>query len=293
MASPQPGIFALGTRAHHHLEFDVDQHDGLVDAIHRARESANSVAGVNLVVGFAPSLWSALHPDELPSGLVDFEAIDGADDFTLPATQHGLWLWAHGAGADSVLDLARGATRELSPHGRLVAEQASFVYQASQDLTGFEDGTENPPLDEAVDVATVSAGAPCGGGSVALVQRWVHDLDAFEALPLHDKEGVIGRTLDGSVELADDVRPDTAHISRVVIEDSEGEELEIFRRSTAYGGVAEHGLMFVGFSADHERLHRMLRRMAGAEDGVRDQLTRVSTPTSGAWYVVPPVELLR
>jgi putative iron-dependent peroxidase len=79
----------------------------------------------------------------------------------------------------------------------------------------------------------------------------------------------------------------------VVIEDESGEELEIFRRSTAFGGVQEHGLMFLAFSADRARLQRMLRRMAGADDGVRDRLTEFSTPKRSAFYVAPPVDLLR
>jgi putative iron-dependent peroxidase len=102
---------------------------------------------------------------------------------------------------------------------------------------------------------------------------------------------VIGRTLFGSEELEPSV-PDS-HVGRVVIEDDNGEELEIFRRSTAFGGVLEHGLMFVAFSADRARLERMLRRMAGAEDGIRDRLTHFSTPVASAWYVAPPLEELR
>ena len=75
-----------------------------------------------------------------------------------------------------------------------------------------------------------------------------------------------------------------------MIEDDDGEELEIFRRSVAYGGVLEHGLVFVAFSPDVDRLARMLRRMAGVDDGVRDRLTDFSTSTGGAWYYAPPVE---
>src|SRR6185295_16830380 len=113
-------------------------------------------------------------------------------------------------------------------------EQGCFSYLASQDLTGFEDGTENPPLDEAIEVATTD------GDSVVLLQKWVHDLDGFEALELADREQVIGRTLQGSEEL--DPSPENSHIGRVVIEDDDGNELEVFRRSTAFGGVLEHGL---------------------------------------------------
>jgi putative iron-dependent peroxidase len=211
----------------------------------------------------------------------------------IPAAQHDLWLWLHAAGPDAVFNIARLAAVELAPFGAVVAEQPAFTYQASQDLTGFEDGTENPPLDEAPSAVTIVDGMPCAGGSIVLLQRWVHDLDGFEALELADREQVIGRTLQGSVELDEATQSPRSHVSRVVIEGDDGDELEVFRRSTAFGGVQEHGLMFVAFSADRARLQRMLERMSGAEDGVRDRLTEFSTPVASAWYVAPPVDLLR
>jgi putative iron-dependent peroxidase len=294
MATPQPGIFALGTRSHHHLELDlVGDPATLVAALDGVREAITTVAGVNLVVGFGPSLWARLAPGEVPEGLTDFTAIEGVDGIVLPAEQHDLWLWLHAGGPDAVFRSARAAALALADIAEVRAEQPSFSYLASQDLTGFEDGTENPPIDEALTAAVVPDGSPGAGGSVVLVQRWVHDLDAFEALPVPEREAVFGRTLVGSEELPDDVRPPSAHISRVVVEDDEGEELEVFRRSTAYGGVVEHGLEFVAFSADHARLHRMLHRMVGGEDGVRDRLLDFSRPTRSAWYVTPSLEALR
>lgn len=293
MTTPQPGIFAVGTRAQLHVELDVRPgHAGLPGALAQIREAATTVAGVNLVIGFGPRLWAELAPDQQPPEVEDFTPIEGVDGFAIPGEQHDLWLWFQGAGADAIFDAARTADRALRPCADVAREQPAFTYQASQDLTGFEDGTENPPIDEAAELIAIPDG-PCAGGSVALVQRWVHDLDGFEELEDSDRELVIGRTLRGSVELDPSVQPPTSHVSRVVIEDDAGEELEVFRRSTAFGGVREHGLMFVAFSPDRARLQRMLERMAGAEDGVRDRLTEFSTPVASAWYVVPPVELLR
>jgi putative iron-dependent peroxidase len=294
MSSSQPGIFALGTRAHHHLELDVTgDPEAVVGAVAAIREAVTTVSGVNLVVGFGPSTWARMAPREVPDGLDDFTPIDGSHGEVFPAAQHDMWLWLHGGGPDAVFQSARLAALGLRDCATVVREQPCFAYMASQDLTGFEDGTENPPIDEALTAATIPDGRPGAGGSVVLVQRWLHDLDSFEALPIPEREHVFGRTLQGSEELPDDVRPASAHISRVVVEDDQGEELEVFRRSTAFGGVLEHGLMFVAFSADRARLHRMLQRMAGGEDGVRDRLLDFSTPTSGAWYVAPSVEQLR
>jgi putative iron-dependent peroxidase len=290
---PQPGIFALGTRSHHHLELAVTgDPSGLVPAINRLRDAAGTVAGVNVVVGFGQGIWSRIAPAHVPTDFRPFETLVGVDGFEMPAAQHDVWLWLHGHGPDSVFNIARIAAAELAGIAEVICEQPAFTYQASQDLTGFEDGTENPPLAEAPLIAAIPEGEPGEGGSIVLVQRWVHDLDGFEALEVSDREQVIGRTFHGSIELDEDQQPPQSHVSRVVIEDEDGEELEVFRRSTAYGGVKEHGLMFVAFSADRARMQRMLDRMAGGEDGLRDRLTEFSTPVAGAWYLAPAVDLL-
>ena len=104
---------------------------------------------------------------------------------------------------------------------------------------------------------------------------------------------VIGRTKPDSVELDDLVKPPTAHITRVVMEDADGEEIEIYRRSVPYGTGREHGLYFVAFSADPDRFTAMLTRMfGGAGDGLHDRLTDFTRPVSGAYYFVPSLEQL-
>lgn len=287
MATPQPGIFAVGNRTHHHLEFDCQGEPAeVLAAIQRIREAATTVVGVNVVVGFGARQWASMSATA-PDDLIAFKTIEGVGGFTMPATQHDLWLWLHASGPDAVFNVARIAAAELADLATVASEQSCFTYQASQDLTGFEDGTENPPLDEAIESAVIKG----DGGSIVLLQKWIHDLDGFEALELSDREAVIGRTMVGSEEI--DPAPEASHVERVVLEDEHGEELEVFRRSTAFGGVQEHGLMFVAFSADRARLQRMLERMAGAEDDVRDRLTEFSTPVRSGWYYAPPLESLR
>ena len=102
----------------------------------------------------------------------------------------------------------------------------------------------------------------------------------------------MGRSKADSIEMDDSVKPPTSHVARTAIEDSSGEELSIFRRNVPYGTVTSHGTLFIGFSWDQPRLDRMLQRMAGTEDGVRDALTRYTTPLTGAYYVVPSIEAL-
>ena len=206
----------------------------------------------------------------------------GREGFTLPATHHDALRWLAGAAYDVVFDEARKAIAALAPVARVVVETSSWPYRHDRDLTGFVDGTENPSLARAPDVALVPAGTPGAGGSVLLLQRWAHDVEAWEALTVAAQEAAMGRTKDGSVELAD--RPDSSHVARTDQEDFG----DIFRRNMPYGTVTAHGTVFVGFAADQGPLARMLDSMAGL-DGPRDELTRYTTPESGAYYFVPAV----
>ena len=291
MARPQPGIFAQGTRSHYHLEFDLrpDVDDrAVVAALRGLREPAVTSGGSNIVVGFGPALWRRLRPDDAPANLEPFTEIVG-EGRRAPATQHDVWVWTHGTGEDIELDVARGVTAVLAPAAVLVAEQPCFVYKDSRDLSGFVDGTENPPVEEALDVALVPDGEVGEGGAFVITQRWVHDLGVFHSWSQDDQESAIGRTKADSVELDD--KPDTAHIARVVIEE-DGDELEIYRRSTPYGTVGELGLYFVAFSADPSRFDKMLARMFGLADGVTDRLTDFTHPVSGSYYFAPSLDAL-
>ena len=291
MPTPQPGIFAQGAPAQYHLEFDCTSKDAAAvgAATARLREPAVTAGGVNLVVGFGPDLWRALAPEDAPANLHDFAPIAGVHP--VPATQHDVYLWLHGAGPDVVFNAARAVGAALADVATLASEQPSFVFLDSRDLTGFVDGTENPPVHDAHLVAIVADG-PGAGGSAVLVQRWVHDLGRFHALNLSEQEAVIGRTKADSTELADDTKPPTAHIARVVVE-ADGEELEIYRRSTPFGSLREHGLQFLAFSADPTRFDAMLARMFGVSgDALHDQLTDFSRPVTGAHYFVPSLEAL-
>jgi putative iron-dependent peroxidase len=294
MSNYQPGIFAQGTRFHHHLEFSVPA-DADAEAIARAmrglREPAVTAGGLNIVVGFGGELWQRIAPEDAPAGLRPFHAVEGRH--RAPATQRDIWVWLHGAGTDVVLDTARAVSAAFAPVATLELDQPCFVYRDSRDLTGFVDGTENPPVADAPGEVLIPDGEPGAGGCFGMGMRFVHDLARFHALPIEEQERVIGRTKPDSVELDDDVKPPTAHIARVVIEDDEGEELEVFRRSVPFGDVEEHGLFFVLFSRDLARVDTMLSRMFGLSgDGLGDRLLDFTTPTTGSYWFVPSLDVL-
>src|SRR5258708_7443751 len=220
----QSGIFALGTGSHSYLEFDLLESadpGALVQPIANLREPCTTTGGVNLVVGFRPSLWARVAPEDAPAGVSDFEQdVRGIDGYTMPATQHDLWLWVAGHGYDTVFDVTREAVQALAPLAILVLEVAGWTYRENRDVTGCIDGTENPPLSEVPEVALVPDGFPGAGGSVVLVQKWMHNAAAFEALALAEQEKVIGRTKQAGTKLAEEVPRAAAHVSPTVIEEN-------------------------------------------------------------------------
>jgi putative iron-dependent peroxidase len=187
--------------------------------------------------------------------------------------------------------MGRGAIESLAPYAALEREYRGWVYHHNRDLTGFQDGTENPPLDEAPDVALIADGNPGAGGSVVLFQVWKHTKTAFHDLPIATQEAVIGRTKADSIEFEAAQMPANSHVSRTTL-DVEGEELEIFRRNVPYGIVSDNGTLFIGFSAEQLRLELMLKQMAGI-DGPRDASTLYTQPLTGAYYFVPSIQALR
>ena len=186
-------------------------------------------------------------------------AIDGLDGHAAPSTQHDIWVWIHGTGADVVL--------------------------------GFVDGAENPGPSDAARVASIADGRPGAGGSHVIAQRWVHDLDSFNHLEVNQQQEVVGRTKPDSVALPRDERPVDAHIMRAELLDDDGEERQIYRRSVPFGNAAERGLYFLGFSCERDRFDGMLARMFGTSgDGVHDHLLDFTRAVTGSYYFAPCVE---
>jgi putative iron-dependent peroxidase len=179
MSSVQSGILALGTASHAYLEFDARQKGmapELVTAIPSLREPRMTMGGVNLVAGFRPQLWRALAPADSPPALGGFnDDLIGTDDYAMPATQHDAVLWLSGSAYDVVFDIAREAISTLNAFGSIAEETSSWPYRHDRDLTGFIDGSENPSLIDAREIAVIPEGNPGAGGTILLLQKWSHD----------------------------------------------------------------------------------------------------------------------
>src|SRR5439155_6610673 len=220
VASPQPGILALGTASHAYLELDLTSSVDPASAVARVaslREPRTTIGGVNLVAGFRPELWATVAPDASPPGLHGFkDPIVGPTGYTLPATQHDVVIWLTGASYDVVFDLTRDVVAALEDVADLGHEVVGWPYHHDRDLTGFIDGTENPTLVEATEVALIPPGSPGEAGSILLLQPWEHDVAAWEGLEVASQEAVIGRQKADSTEL--DPKPKASHVPRTAQE---------------------------------------------------------------------------
>jgi putative iron-dependent peroxidase len=290
VSTPQGGIFSLGTASHAYLEFDVRDGQGpeLVTAVSSLREPRTTMGGVNLVAGFRPELWRTVAPDDAPAGVRGFDAdVVGVDDFSMPGTQHDAVLWLSGSAYDVIFEVSRNAIAVLAPLASVAEETSSWPYMHDRDLTGFIDGTENPTLVDAPELVLITDGQAGAGGTILLLQKWMHDAAEWESLSVQAQERIIGRQKSDSLEL--EPKPADSHVARTD-QDTFG---KIFRRNMPYGTVTDHGTMFVGFSASQKPLAKMLDSMAGLEGGVRDALTRFTKPLTGAYYFIPSADALR
>ncbi|MBT3306554.1 MAG: Dyp-type peroxidase [Alphaproteobacteria bacterium] len=294
MTTPQPGIFAEETDHHHYLEYTVAP-DGDLEALNAAIAGmsalcVHSTPAANVVLAFGPALWARLSPDTQPDGLVPFEAIEGVDGHTAPATQRDIFVWIHGVRLDQVFDAVLHVQSSFKTVANLAFEERGFIRHESRDLTGFIDGSANPKDEAAREAALIPAGRTGAGGAFVLSQQWVHDLDTWSALPRTEQEGIIGRTKPDSIELEGDAMPSFSHVSRTDASE-DGVALKIYRRSAPFGTAGRHGLYFLAFSCDPHRFDVQLRRMYGISgDGEHDHLIGFSQAVSGSYWFAPSVE---
>ena len=289
---PQRAIFDESARYHRFLEYCVVGEPGrgraagaVASALRAARSSVDRPA--RIVVAFGRRLWSMLAPHSVPSDLRDFETIRGVHGHVAPATQCDLWIWLQGDGEDENVARTFALHPALRNDFTLRIEQPGFTYFESRDLIGFEDGTANPKDDAARTEAAVVPAGPGAGGSIVLIQRWVHDLDKFAALDVTAQEAVIGRTKAESIELEGDALAPDSHVARTDVTE-DGVAMKIYRRSAPYATLARHGLYFLAFARAQERHRIQLDRMYGVSgDGLHDRLIEFSCADTGSYLFAP------
>ncbi|MFW1858763.1 Dyp-type peroxidase [Acinetobacter defluvii] len=250
-------------------------------------------AEIKTSVAFGPELWAKLYPQN-PEGFKQLEPIQGS--FTMPVVPADVLIHIASARTDICFALSQSFFDGIQDQVEVLDERVCFRYLDGRDLTGFIDGTENPQFpDDRAETALLGDDAGIfADGSFVFAQRYVHNLESWKRLKVDAQEHVIGRTKLESIELDDDVKPENAHIARAVIEDDEGEELEILRHSLPYGdGQGEQGLFFIAYTKDLKRIDQMLLRMFGTSgDGIHDRLLHFVTAVDGAYFFAPNEDLL-
>lgn len=284
MSLYQPGILAPVPAAARHLQFQLapgQTSDSLRGALMRLAET---VDGDSTVMGIGLPLATALGLDI--AGLHGFPAY-ASPGATVPATPAALWCWLHGDDRGTLLHRARDIEQLLAPSFTLSQNLETFLYENSLDLTGYEDGTENPQDEAAIAAAfTTGRGAGLDGGSIAALQQWVHDLDRFEAMPSAEQDDVFGRRKSDNEEI--DEAPESAHVKRTAQESFDPEAF-VLRRSMPWADCGQAGLVFLAFGHDASAFEALLKRMTGQEDGIVDALFRFTQPITGTYFWCPPM----
>ncbi|WP_295487009.1 Dyp-type peroxidase [uncultured Pseudomonas sp.] len=277
----QQGLLATPVPVHaRHLFFALQQ----IDAAAAALEALlGEVDGRSLILGIGLPLSRALGRD-IP-GLRSFPQLDAVVEN--PSTQHALWLWLRSDERGDLFLRAQALEQALAPAFTLVDSVDGFLHRGGRDLTGYEDGTENPRDEEAVEAAIVASQAgDMAGSSFAAFQLWKHDLTYFKSLPQPEQDDIIGRRLSDNEEL--DEAPESAHVKRTA-QESYAPQAFMVRRSVSWADTRGAGLAFVALGRSFEAFEAQLRRMSGLEDGVVDALYRFSRPLTGGYYWCPPM----
>lgn len=281
MSNTQPAILSKLAPSARYVELSLG-----FDADPRAALRALGARTIDdgLVVGFGPSLVRKLGVSI--DGLRAFASMSGPG-CDVPSTQCDLWLWVRGDDRGRILKLAHEIESELAPAFSVQRSIDAFVHDGGRDLTGYEDGTENPKGKAAHAAALIAGqGAGLDGGSFVAVQKWAHDLRHFASLPQRERDNIIGRRQKDNEELAR--APSSAHVKRTAQESFDPEAF-VLRRSMPWADACGEGLVFVAFGRTLDAFEAQLRRMTGHDDGVVDALFRFSKPVTGSYFFCPPV----
>jgi putative iron-dependent peroxidase len=277
----QPGVLAPVPRLARYLAFELSPAAEVRAAL---AQLAGAADPAETVVGIGRSAVLALGR-QVP-GLRDFPVQSGAG-IDVPSTPAALWCWLRGEDRGELVHRARALQSAVAPAFRVASIVDAFQYDASRDLTGYEDGTENPQGEAAVAAAVLDGRGPgLDGSSFVAVQQWLHDFDRFAAMRREEQDATFGRRREDNEEIDD--APPSAHVKRTAQESFDPEAF-VLRRSMPWAEGRRAGLVFVAFGRSFDAFEVQMRRMAGLDDGITDALFRFTHPLTGAYFWCPPV----
>jgi putative iron-dependent peroxidase len=249
---------------------------------------------LSCVTGIGAAAWGRLTAAPRPAGLHPFQEIQAGPRHAV-ATPGDLLFHIRAIRMDLCFELAAQIMTRLRDAVTVVDEVHGFRYFDERDLLGFVDGTENPAGQAAADATLIGTEDPAfAGGSYVIVQKYLHDLAAWDQLPVEQQEQVIGRTKLSDIELADGVKPAFAHNAlTTIVED--GQEVKIVRDNMPFGsiGAGEFGTYFIGYARSPAVIEQMLVNMfVGSPEGNYDRLLDFSQAVTGNLFFVPSLPQL-
>jgi putative iron-dependent peroxidase len=267
---------------------------GDLAALLRAVEFRDIEGGLSCVVGFGSDAWDRLFGAPRPAELHPFREIRAGERHAV-ATPGDLLFHIRAKRMDLCFELATQIMASLGDGVSAVDEVHGFRYFDDRDLIGFVDGTENPRGEAAMDAVLIGEeDAAFAGGSYVIVQKYLHDLKGWDALPTEAQERIIGRKKLSDIELDDSVKPTSAHSALTTIVEG-GKEVKILRDNMPFGRAVEgeFGTYFIGYSRSPRTIEQMLENMfVGRPPGNHDRLLDFSRAVTGNLFFVPSATFL-
>lgn len=249
--------------------------------------------GLSCVMGIGSLAWDRLFGAPRPKDLHPFREIRGRHHAV--ATPGDLLFHIRATRMDLCFELATQIMARLAGTVSTADEVHGFTYFDDRDLIGFVDGTENPVDAAAVNATIIGDEEPdFSGGSYVIVQKYLHDLTAWNEVPISEQEKIVGRHKLSDIELDDAVKPSNAHNALTNIVEN-GEQLEILRDNMPFGdvGKGEFGTYFIGYARSPRRIEMMLENMfIGRPPGNYDRLLDFSRAVTGTLFFVPSASFL-
>jgi porphyrinogen peroxidase len=262
---------------------------GDLATILRAVEFRDIEAGLSCVLGFGSEAWDRLFGTPRPAELHVFREIRAGTRHAV-STPGDLLFHIRAKRMDLCFELASQIMARIGQAVSPEDEVHGFRYFDDRDLIGFVDGTENPRGQQAVDAVLVGQeDAAFSGGSYVIVQKYLHDLDGWNALSTEHQERIIGRKKLSDIELDDSVKPTSAHSALTTIVEN-GKEVKILRDNMPFGRASqgEFGTYFIGYSRSARTIEQMLDNMfIGRPPGNYDRLLDFSRAITGNLFFVP------
>ncbi len=265
-----------------------------LSALLRAVGTRDQQGNLSCIMGIGSDAWDPLFGRPRPAELHSFRELRAGSRHAV-ATPGDLLFHIRAKRMDLCFELATQITTRLGDAVAPEDEVQGFRYFDARDLIGFVDGTENPVEQEAIDATLIGEeDAPFAGGSYVIVQKYLHDMAGWNALPTEAQERIIGRTKLSDIELDDAVKPSNAHNALTSITEN-GQELQILRDNMPFGrpSEGEFGTYFIGYSRSPKVTEQMLTNMfIGRPPGNYDRLLDFSRAVTGNLFFVPSTTFL-